>query len=116
MSAINHWLKKFEAQKLFTAKEIEDALLEPLTAARHAPPGFIPQLSYKLKKSGGDHIATHIDMNKQFKLEKLVADYIQASRLKNIQNAAVVVINNETHQVVSYIGSADFRDTTDGAG
>jgi penicillin-binding protein 1C len=114
MSARNHWLKKFEIQKLFTAKEIEDALLEPLTATRHTPPGFIPQLSLKLKRSGGDHIATHIDMNKQFKLEKLVADYIQASRLKNIQNAAVVVINNETHQVVSYIGSADFRDTTDG--
>ena len=84
--ARNHWLRKFEAQKLFTAKEIEDALLEPLTATRHSPPDFIPQLSIKLKKSGGDHIVTHIDMNKQFKLEKLVADYIQASRLKNIQN------------------------------
>jgi penicillin-binding protein 1C len=47
-------------------------------------------------------------------LEKLVADYIQASRLKNIQNAAVMVINNETHEVVSYIGSADFQDTLDG--
>jgi len=114
MTARNHWLKKFETQKLFTSKEIEDALLEPLTATRHSPPACIPQLSLQLKKSGEDHIATHIDMNKQFKLEKLVADYIQASRLKKIQNAAVIVINNETHQVVSYIGSADFRDTTDG--
>ena len=25
-----------------------------------------------------------------------------------------MVINNQTHQVVAYIGSADFRDTTDG--
>ncbi|HET7000392.1 MAG TPA: transglycosylase domain-containing protein, partial [Puia sp.] len=112
--ARNHWLKKFERQRLFTAKEIEDALIEPLTATRHSPPAFIPQLSLQLRKSGDSHIATHIDMNKQFKLEKLVADYAQASRLKSIQNAAVVVINNETRQVVSYIGSADFRDTTDG--
>ena len=57
------------------------------------------------------NIETFIDMNKQFKLEKLVADYIQASRLKNIQNAAVVVINNQTHRVVAYLGSADFHDT-----
>jgi penicillin-binding protein 1C len=44
-------------------------------------------------------------MNTQLKLEKLVADYVQESRLqKNINNAAVVVINNQTHQVISYLG------------
>jgi penicillin-binding protein 1C len=114
IKARNYWLKKFQLRKLFTEKEIEDALHEPLTAARNDAPDFIPQLSLKLKKSGRENIATHIDMNKQFKLEKLVADYIQASRLKNIQNAAVVVINNETHEVVAYLGSANFRDTLDG--
>ncbi|HEY2348499.1 MAG TPA: transglycosylase domain-containing protein, partial [Puia sp.] len=114
ITARNQWLKKFEDRKLFTAKEVEDALHEPLTATRNAAPRFIPQLSLQLKKSGKDRIATCIDMNKQFKLEKMVADYIQMSRLKNIRNAAVVVIDNKTHQVVSYIGSADFRDTTDG--
>ncbi len=36
-------------------------------------------------------------------------------RLKNIRSAAVVVINNQTHQVVSlYYGSAGFADTLDG--
>jgi penicillin-binding protein 1C len=114
IKARNYWLKKFEHQKLFMAKEIEDALREPLTATRNAAPEFVPHLSLKLKKSGREHIATHIEMNKQFKLEKLVADYIQASRLKNIQNAAVIVIDNEMHQVVAYLGSADFRDTLDG--
>src|SRR5450631_247586 len=112
--ARNEWLKKFERQKLFTANEIRDALNEPFTATRHPAPQLLPQLSLKLKKSGGENIATHIDMNKQFKLEKLVSDYAQASRLKNIQNAAVVVINNENHQVVAYLGSADFYDSLDG--
>ncbi|HEY0677466.1 MAG TPA: penicillin-binding transpeptidase domain-containing protein, partial [Chitinophagaceae bacterium] len=32
----------------------------------------------------------------------------------NIHNAAVVVIDNQTHEVISYIGSADFYDSTDG--
>jgi len=113
--ARNAWLKKFERQHLFTAKEIEDALLEPLTAIRHDAPAHMPHLSWKLKRSGGELISTFIDMNKQLKLEKLVADYVQESRLKNIRNAAVVVINNQTHQVVSYLGSADFHDTLDGS-
>jgi penicillin-binding protein 1C len=114
MKARNHWLKKFQRQNVFTAKEIEDALKEPLTATRNAAPALLPQLSLKLKKSGRENIMTHIDMNKQFKLEKLISDYTQAARLKNIQNAAVIVIDNQTHQVISYIGSADFHDTLDG--
>ena len=110
----NYWLYKFQREKLFTAGEIEDALREPLRATRNMTPAFIPQLSLKLKKSGNENIRSYINVNTQFKLEKLVADYIQASRIKNIQNAAVVVINNQTHQVVSYLGSANFRDTLDG--
>jgi penicillin-binding protein 1C len=109
----NYWLKKFAYRKLFTIKEIEDALQEPLQANRLGAPGLLPQLSLQLKKTGGTNIPTTIHMNTQLKLEKLVADYVKGSRLKNIRNAAVVVINNQTHQVVAYVGSADFRDTTD---
>ncbi len=115
VAARNVWLRKFEHQKLFSEKEIEDALLEPLTARRFNAPAYAPHLSSKLKSLGGEQIATFIEMNKQLKLEKLISDYVQEIRLKNISNAAVVVINNETHQVVSYIGSADFRDTLDGS-
>ncbi len=114
ISVRNYWLRKFQKQKLFTAKEIEDALREPLMATRRAAPDFLPQLSLKLKKSGGENIFTFISMNKQFKLEKLVTDYNHVTRLKNIQNAAVIVINNQTHRVVAYLGSADFHDKVDG--
>jgi len=114
VAARNRWLQKFARQKVFSVKEIEDALREPLDARRNPAPSAIPQLSLKLKKRGGDIIHTHIRMNMQMKLEKLVADYSRSLTLKNIRNAAVVVINNHSHQVVAYIGSADFRDTTDG--
>src|SRR5450755_2232776 len=114
VAARNEWLKKFQRQKLFTAKEIEDALREPLTAMRYNAPAFLPQFSLKLKKAGRQNISTYIDLNKQFKLEKLVADYAQVSRLKNIRNAAVIVMDNQLHRVVAYLGSADFRDSLDG--
>jgi len=110
----NKWLKKFAEEKVFTQKEIEDALAEPLTAARGTVPHYLPHLSYKLKTRGDDIVHTNIIMNTQVKTEKLVEDYVRTLRLKNIKNAAVVVINNKTHKVVTYVGSSDFHDTTDG--
>lgn len=110
----NKWLKKFANDKVFTEKEIEDALAEPLTATRGVVPHYIPHLSYKLKKHGGDFIHTNIDLNTQLKTEKLVEDYVRAQRLRNIKNAAIVIIDNKTHKVITYVGSSGFKDTTDG--
>ena len=109
----NKWLKRFAEEKVFTHKEIEDALVEPLLASRGTVPHYLPHLSYKLKMLG-DIVRTNIIMNTQVKTEKLVEDYVRTLRLKNIRNAAVVVINNKTHKVISYVGSSDFHDTTDG--
>ncbi len=110
----NKWLKRFEADKVFTEKEIEDALHEPLTATRGTVPSFIPQLAYKLKKQGGDIIKTNIQLNTQLKIENLVQDYSHGLSLKNIRNAAVIIIDNSTHKIVAYLGSANFKDTMDG--
>jgi len=77
-------------------------------------PDFIPHLAYKLKRRGGDIIHTTIELNTQRKIEKLVKDYSRNLTLKNIRNTAVIVLDNTTHEVISYVGSADFRDTLDG--
>jgi penicillin-binding protein 1C len=110
----NRWLRKFAKDHVFTEKEIEDALAEPLLATRGVVPHYIPHLSYKLRKQGGNIIRTTIDLNMQLKTEKLVEDYIRAQRLRNIRNAAVVIIDNKTHSVISYVGSSGFADTLDG--
>ena len=86
----------------------------PATDARRAlVPKLAPHLSYKLKQQGGDIIHTNIDLNTQLKTEKLVADYIHGLKLYNINNAAVMIIDNQTHRVISYVGSQSFYDTTD---
>jgi len=110
----NRWLQIFAKEKVFTAKEIEDALQEPLIATRGTVPKYLPHLSYKLKQQGGDIIHTNIRMNEQMKIEKLVEDYVRTLKLNGIRNAAVVVIDNQTHKIISYVGSANFYDTTDG--
>ena len=110
----NRWLEKFANRKVFAQKEIEDAMAEPMNATRGTVPHYLPHLSYKLKKKGGDIIKTNIDLNTQLKTEKLVEDYIRIQRLRNIKNAAVVIIDNKTHKVITYVGSSNFYDTTDG--
>src|SRR5215203_791715 len=109
----NRWLKKFASDKVFTEKEIEDALAEPLTATRNTVPHFAKHLSNKLYNKGDYYYKTHLDLNTQLKAEKIVEDYIRAQRLRSINNGSVVIIDNKTHQVIAYVGSADFNDTTD---
>ena len=48
----NRWLKKFADDKVFTEKEIEDALAEPLTATRGICSALFQHLSYKLNNKG----------------------------------------------------------------
>ena len=114
IEARNAWLHKFAGDKIFTRKEIEDALHEPLTAKRGSVPQLLPQLSYKLKKQGGDIIETNIALNTQLKIEKLVQDYVRTLYYKNIRNASAIVIDNATHNIITYVGSANFSDTLDG--
>jgi penicillin-binding protein 1C len=112
----NKWLHRFAKEGVFTQKEIADALSEPLTATRGVVPKLAPHISFALKKQYPflDIITTNIDFNRQLKTEKLVADYIRGLRLLNINNAAAIIISNKDHKVISYAGSANFYDTTDG--
>jgi penicillin-binding protein 1C len=115
VSERNKWLKRFEEDQLFTAKEVADALDEPLNAQRHEAPKQAPHLAIKLKNNlQKDIIHTPLRMQLQLKTEKLVKDYVQNLKSLSIHNAAVVVLDNKTHEVISYVGSADFGDATDG--
>jgi len=111
----NKWLKRFAADRIFSEKEIGDALNEPLTAVRGTVPAYIPHLAYKLKNLGGDIIKTNIHLNTQLKIEDLVKEYAASLTLKNIRNTAVIIIDNKTHKIITYVGSANFRDTIDGS-
>lgn len=109
----NRWLNYFREEGLFTEKEIADALLEPLDAYRRELPRMAPHLSQKLRYSDRHEIQSSIDLNTQLKTEKLVADFIRSQRLRGIRNAAAVVVDNSSMEVVAYVGSADFADTID---
>ena len=87
----NKWLRVFAREGIFTNKEIEDAMNEPLNATRGHVPDYIPHLANKLRNQG-EIVHTHINMNKQSNIEKLVGDYARATAFKNIRNARVMLI------------------------
>ncbi len=108
----NKWLKRFEAAGLFSPAVIRDAMAEPLNAYRHQAPRSAPQLALRLRRAypGSLDLTSTIDARMQYKTEEMVRNYSVALKLHNIHNAAVIVVDNRTRQVSSYIGSPDFFD------
>lgn len=111
----NKWLIRFGKEKVFKQTEIDNAVYEPLAVTRLEAPKLAPHLSYKLKKlMHHKTLRTFLKTNVQMTAEKLVYDYVKSLSSLQIQNAAVIVIENSTQNVITYIGSADFRNKTDG--
>lgn len=56
------------------------------------------------------NIRTTLDYTLQEKVESLVTDHIQKVAHKGISNAAVVIMDNTTAEILSMVGSMDFFD------
>lgn len=112
----NRWLEEFKTDKVFHSQDIDDALSEPLNVKRHEAPKLAPHLSLRLKQENPTEANIHSSLirNKQLTIEKIVQNYVSRLYAMNIHNAAVMVINNQTHQVEAYVGSADFNNPVDG--
>jgi len=108
----NKWLNRYLKGNLFEAQIIEDALKEPLDAYRHNAPKLLPHLAYRLKTDFSQKpiIRTNINLLQQKTIEQIVRQYVAKLSGQQIQNAAVMVLDNETMDVVAYIGSHDFTD------
>jgi penicillin-binding protein 1C len=112
----NRWLNEFKELEVFHNQDIDDALSEPLNVQRHEAPKLAPHLSLRLKQENPTEANIHSSLirNKQLTIEKIVQNYVSRLYAMNIHNAAVMVINNQTHQVEAYVGSADFNNPVDG--
>lgn len=108
----NKWLHRFEAAHLFPETVIKDALQEPLTASRHQAPDGMQQFSWRMRNvyPAATEIHTTIDPIVQKKAEDITFNYSKTLQLQGVYNAAVFIIDNQTHQVLAYIGSPDFED------
>ncbi|QNF35679.1 penicillin-binding protein 1C [Adhaeribacter swui] len=112
----NKWLRYFAEEAAFPAKEITDALNEPLVAVRSEAPQIAPHLAYRLWRQFPQQAIIQTNLNRviQDKVAQLAYNYLGTLRAKNIRNASVLVINNQTKAVEAYLGSADFSDQQHG--
>lgn len=112
----NRWLRRFRASQLFDDAVITDALHEPLTAYRRAAPQEAPHLSRRLRAENSDQPIIYSTLHPvvQATAERLVQQYANRMRAYDIHNAAVLIVDNQSREVVAYVGSADFTNTFDG--
>src|SRR5438128_4838452 len=59
---------------------------------------------------GRDQIITTLDFEKQRAIERRVTGYIPSNRNRGIENAAVLLIDTRTMDVLAQVGSADFNN------
>lgn len=111
----NKWLKKMEKADLFPQESIHDALEEPLEASRLESPKFAPHFSYRMQNAYPDMDVVRTTLSKamQNNCERAVSEYMKTKQAYNVHNAAVLVVDNATNEVLAYVGSADFYGTED---
>ncbi len=111
-SVRDRWLRKFSQAHLFTKKNIQSALSEPLEATRLSPPRAIPHLARRLRAlyPQQNSLYTSIHADTQKKVEQLTANYVRRLSYLGIHHAAVLVVDNRDRTVRAYIGSPDFGD------
>ncbi len=56
-------------------------------------------------------ITTTLDLEKQTQIERRVTDYMATNRARGIENAAVMLVDTRTMDILAQIGSADFSST-----
>ncbi len=108
----NHWLQKVRGRKIFSDSSIDDALSEPFERRRNPVPSAVPHLSYRFRgqESGKYGLLTTIKPAIQDKAESLLKNHVRLLRSMQINNAAVIVVNNRTREVEAYVGSAGFDE------
>jgi penicillin-binding protein 1C len=108
----NQFLKKMWEAGEVSESEFIEASLEPIFASKHPLPKKIPHLARKLLQNPDYQIQTTIDSKIQNNVEQILeANTISLQRL-GIKNAAVLIAEIKTGQIVSWIGNSDFNDKT----
>lgn len=112
VEARNKWLVRMKKDHLFSARDIEDALHEPLEAQRQEAPKSAPHFALRMKQQypGNPIIKTSLNRFSQQKITAIAYNYSKRLQSMDINNAAVLVINNRTGKVEAYLGSPDATD------
>jgi penicillin-binding protein 1C len=94
----------------------ELSLLEPLPEKPYAIPDFTPHLTSEINKNrSADITTTTLNLSLQQNVSRMVTDYMAQLKANEISNAAVIVIDVKTSEILAYVANVP-RDkyTVDG--
>ncbi|MCH2216287.1 MAG: penicillin-binding protein 1C [Flavobacteriales bacterium] len=101
-------LKKLLKKKIIDKSTYEISLLEPLPDA----PLKLPQEAFHLtsladRKSNGEIVKTTVNRHLQARINHLLDKRMVSLNENQIQNAAVLVVQNSTGDVIAYVGNSN---------
>jgi penicillin-binding protein 1C len=93
----------------FTALDLELALSEPLTAEPHDLPDLAPHLleTLRVQNPRRHRVITTLDARLQQQATQLVNEHSAVLARQNVHNAAALIVDNTTFEVLAYVGNAN---------
>ncbi len=82
-------------------------------------PFFVQYIKQELIKTygsdfveeGGIRVYTTLDPTKQETAERIAAEYVEKFKSRNVSNAAVVALDNETNNILAMVGGVDWQNS-----
>ncbi len=92
-----------------TELEYKLAVLEPLPIKPKRIPHYAPHLLATLmQENASPRIQTTLLKNEQVKIEQLMLQHAEYLALRDIHNLAALVVDNETFEVIAYVGNSQY--------
>ena len=114
----NHILKRMADLGYLGNQEAARSLAEPLNLNnyRHSfhAPHFIDYLRTSLPQDTSGLVKTTLDLELQEQIENLTRQTVDRNRDRGITQAAVLVMDHRTREILAWVGSYDFFDTREG--
>ncbi|MBR1648502.1 MAG: penicillin-binding protein 1C [Alphaproteobacteria bacterium] len=71
-------------------------------------PDYAPHFARKIMRSSKGKIRTTLDLDYQLQIENIVRSYVDENAPDGVYNAAALVLDAESMEVLAYVGSKDF--------
>ncbi|OGC90624.1 MAG: penicillin-binding protein 1C [candidate division Zixibacteria bacterium RBG_16_53_22] len=99
-------------RQIISKGKYDEAFSENVVARKHEQPFLAPHFTRHLADSGvpGPEIESSLSLRIQAACEGIIANHRPELAARGIANAAVVVLQNSSAEVLAMVGSADFFD------
>jgi len=114
LAARNKLLHTLNEAKIIDSLELDLALAEPLPQKPHPMPRLAPHMLDTLAAAGTrGRIGSTIDAHMQKNISRIVEEYSRKMEQRGIRNAAAIVVDNRTFEVMAYVGNSGYDTQPD---